>query len=195
MLKPSRRIFMAVFLKRRIALQPFCLKDIGPTIPILPFSRMKPFCSCSLSALLFLVICWPAWPTTEGSSQYAKALAQAGRERKFILLDFTGSDWCSACIRSRKQVLDQKEFLTFATTNLVLVDVDFPEHKTQEATLKRQNSELEKQFKVDGYPTFILLDATGRELGRQTGVLTKPSSFIATLRQWQKIVMNSVKAP
>ena len=65
----------------------------------------------------------------------------------------------------------------------------------QEATLKRQNSELEKQFKVDGYPTFILLDATGRELGRQTGVLTKPAAFIATLRQWQKIVMNSVQAP
>ncbi|MSU33497.1 MAG: thiol-disulfide isomerase [Pedosphaera sp.] len=156
---------------------------------------MKHFRPCSLSAFLFLLICVPAWPTTEGSSQYAKALAQAGRERKFILLDFTGSDWCSACIRSRKQVLDQKEFLTFAATNLVLVEVDFPENKTQEPTLKRQNAELEKQFKVDGYPTFILVDATGRELGRQTGLLTKPSAFIATLRQWQKIVVDSLKAP
>jgi protein disulfide-isomerase len=33
-----------------------------------------------------------------------KAQAQAAKEKKMVLLDFTGSDWCGWCIKLHKEV-------------------------------------------------------------------------------------------
>ena len=94
-----------------------------------------------------------------------QAKAQAKAEGKMVLLDFTGSDFCSSCIRLHKEVFPAKEFAAFAKQRLVLVEVDFPLKKKQPAALKAANEALSKEFKVDGYPTLILLGADGKKLG------------------------------
>ena len=94
-----------------------------------------------------------------------QAKAQAKAEGKMVLLDFTGSDFCSSCIRLHKEVFPAKEFAAFAKQRLVLVEVDFPLKKKQSAALKAANEALSKEFKVDGYPTLILLAADGKKLG------------------------------
>ncbi len=94
-----------------------------------------------------------------------QAKAQAKAEGKLVLLDFTGSDFCSSCIRLHKEVFPAKEFAAFAKQRLVLVEVDFPLKKKQPAALKAANEALSKEFKVDGYPTLILLAADGKKLG------------------------------
>lgn len=93
-----------------------------------------------------------------------KAKQQAKAEGKLVLLDFTGSDFCSSCIRLHKEVFPAKEFAAFAKQRLILVEVDFP-LKKQPAALKAANEALSKEFKVDGYPTLILLGSDGKKLG------------------------------
>lgn len=94
-----------------------------------------------------------------------QAKAQAKAEGKLVLLDFTGSDFCSSCIRLHKDVFSVKEFAAFAQSRLVLMEVDFPLKKKQPAALKAANEALSKDFKVDGYPTLILLGSDGKKLG------------------------------
>ena len=94
-----------------------------------------------------------------------KAKTQAKAEGKLVLLDFTGSDFCSSCIRLHKDVFAAKEFAAFAKQRLVLMEVDFPLKKKQTAELKAANEALAKEFKVDGYPTLILLGSDGKKLG------------------------------
>lgn len=94
-----------------------------------------------------------------------KAKQQAKAEGKLVLLDFTGSDFCSSCIRLHKEVFPAKEFAAFAKQRLILVEVDFPLKKKQSAALKAANEALSKEFKVDGYPTLILLGSDGKKLG------------------------------
>ncbi|MEN9574305.1 MAG: Thiol-disulfide isomerase or thioredoxin [Verrucomicrobiota bacterium] len=94
-----------------------------------------------------------------------QAKAQAKAEGKLVLLDFTGSDFCSSCIRLHKDVFSAKEFAAFAKERLVLMEVDFPLKKKQPAALKAANEALSKEFKVDGYPTLILLASDGKKLG------------------------------
>ena len=94
-----------------------------------------------------------------------KAKQQAKAEGKLVLLDFTGSDFCSSCIRLHKEVFPAKEFAAFAKQRLILVEVDFPLKKKQPAALKAANEALSKEFKVDGYPTLILLGSDGKKLG------------------------------
>jgi protein disulfide-isomerase len=110
------------------------------------------------------------------------ALNQARSENKMVLLDFTGSDWCGWCIKFDHDVLSTDKFAGYAKSKLVLVKLDFPSHKKQDAALKQANQELNKRFGVDGFPTFVLLNSAGRELGRQTGYLMGgPDAFIAEL--------------
>ena len=98
-----------------------------------------------------------------------QALAQAQKENKIVLLDFTGSDWCGWCIKFKKEALDTKEFGDYAAKNVVLVELDFPQKKAISADLKKANKALAAQYKVDGFPTFVVLSKDGKELGRQGG--------------------------
>ena len=81
------------------------------------------------------------------------ALAKAKTDKKLVLLDFTGSDWCPPCKMLHEKVLTQKEFLDHASENLVLVMLDFPRSKPQEAELKEANQELAKKFNIFSEPS------------------------------------------
>ena len=121
-------------------------------------------------------------------TDFAAAQAAAKKDNKAILLDFTGSDWCGWCIKMKKESLDQKEFTEFARKNVVLVEVDFPNDKAKvSAETRKQNEALQKEYKVSGFPTFVLIDAEGKELGRQVGYLKGgPSAFVAKINEWTK---------
>jgi len=110
------------------------------------------------------------------------ALNQARSENKMVLLDFTGSDWCVWCKKFDKDVLSTDKFASYANSKLVLVTLDFPSRKEQDAALKKANQEIRKHFGVNGFPTFVLLNSGGKELGRQVGYLKGgPDAFIAKL--------------
>lgn len=98
-----------------------------------------------------------------------KAQAQAKAEHKTVLLDFTGSDWCGWCIKFKKEALDTAEFQAYAAKNLVLVELDFPRKKEISANLKAANAALQAKYGVKGFPTFVVLDQDGKEIGRQGG--------------------------
>jgi protein disulfide-isomerase len=115
-----------------------------------------------------------------------KALEQAKTENKIALLDFTGSDWCGWCIRFDKEVFATSQFKEYADKNLVLVELDFPNNKPQSAELKKANAELKEKYKIEGYPTLVVLDKDGKELGRQVGYSEGgPKAFIAKLEEFR----------
>lgn len=82
-----------------------------------------------------------------------KAAELSLKEKKPLLLFFTGSDWCGWCIKLQKDVLKTPEFATWATKNVILVELDFPRTKAQDEILKAQNAQLAQMFSVRGYPT------------------------------------------
>ncbi|MEZ0229005.1 MAG: thioredoxin family protein [Planctomycetota bacterium] len=122
-------------------------------------------------------------PATRYTS-YEEALSTARAEKKKILADFTGSDWCGWCIKLHDEVFATKEFKEWAAKKVVLLELDFPRKKEQTAELKKQNQELQKKFAIEGYPTIVFLDADGKELGRSgyleggPGVWTKRADEI-----------------
>jgi len=116
-----------------------------------------------------------------------KAQAQAKTENKIVLIDFTGSDWCGWCIKFKKDVLDTPEFKEYAAKNIVLVELDYPSKKEQGADLKKANAALKKQYDVKGFPTLVVLDKDGKEIGRQVGYSEGgPKAFIAKLEGYKK---------
>jgi thioredoxin-related protein len=117
-------------------------------------------------------------------NDYAGALKQAQSENKLVLLDFTGSDWCPWCIKFEHDVLSTPQFGDYAHKELELVKVDFPHHTPLPQGQQQANDALAQRFGVDGYPTYILLNSAGLEMGRQVGYLEGgPAAFIAALNK------------
>ena len=125
----------------------------------------------ALSALVLAVSATAA----EWGTDFEAALAQAGGQSKAVLADFTGSDWCYYCIRLRKDVLEYPEFSNWAEKNFVLLEVDVPKNPNFDPELLARNRELCARYKVDGYPTVLVLDARGRALGGLFGYESNPA--------------------
>jgi thioredoxin-related protein len=106
---------------------------------------------------------------TAWTESYDGALAQAKSEKKLVLADFTGSDWCHYCVQLRREVLNKPEFMTWAASHVVLLEVDYPRRKSQADEVKAQNERLKNQFNIDGYPTVVVMNADGKEVGRIVG--------------------------
>ena len=67
-------------------------------------------------------------------------------------------------------VFNSNAFKKYAKENLILVELDFPRNK--EKITKEQaayNRAQAKKFGIEGYPTVIILDASGKELKKNVG--------------------------
>lgn len=121
------------------------------------------------------------------SEDYAASVSKAKAEKKYILLNFTGSDWCPPCKELEKQVYSQGKFDEYAKQNLVLVKLDFPNQRQLPKATVEQNEKLQEKFEVKGYPTAILLSPEGKRLGGFTGYLEGgPDAFIAKIEGFKK---------
>jgi protein disulfide-isomerase len=121
-----------------------------------------------------------AWP-----NDFKAALAQAHAEHKPVLLHFTGSDWCPACQELDRAVLNTPAFRNYAAKNLVFVEVDMPHEKPQPGALVKQNNDLCSEFEIQGFPTVIILNSTGKNLGELVGYSGEnPSAYIAKLEKF-----------
>lgn len=104
----------------------------------------------------------------EWGTDFAKASETAKTSGKYMLLDFSGSDWCGWCMKLDKEVFKKAAFTEYAKQNLVCVLVDFPQEKPQSKRVKEQNQALSQKYGIKGYPTIIILSPTG-ELVAETG--------------------------
>lgn len=130
---------------------------------------MKKYIGFLLSVITAITTLTALHADIQWSTDYPKALQQAAGEKKRVLLDFTGSDWCSHCKALDEKVFSQSSFQEFAAKNLILVQIDFPEGKEQSDALKKQNEQLQVQYQITGFPTLVLLDSTGKEIKRSHG--------------------------
>jgi thioredoxin-related protein len=136
--------------------------------------------------------CWMAVNLMAADGKWLTSLpvaqAQARKEHRLILMDFTGSDWCPACIKLEADVLSKPEFQSYANKNLVLVLVDFPLGKPQSKELQAANEALQEKYKVEGYPTIVVTKPNGAVVWRQEthSPGEGPSPLISKLEEIRK---------
>lgn len=106
------------------------------------------------------------WRNGAEDTTLSAAFSQAKRENKKTMILFTGSDWCSWCMKLDKEVLSQSEFDAYARSNLVLVKVDFPNHGTQSDAVKKANHALGNKMGVTGLPSMHFFNPDGKQIGR-----------------------------
>jgi len=140
----------------------------------------------TLTVMCLAVLSAAAGEKLEWMTDLPKAQAQAQAENKLIMMDFTGTDWCPWCIKLDKEVFSTPKFSEFAARNLVLVEVDFPRHKPQSTELKRANQALQEKYKIEGYPTVVVLNSDGKKVGELGYEEGGPKPFIEKLVKLKK---------
>lgn len=88
------------------------------------------------------------------------AIRAAAAVHKPLIVEFS-TTWCGPCL-----VFDQ-EVLTGARVQRALRDVMFVDYDAEAAPGRRDAA----RFRVDSYPTFIVLDRCGAEMTRRRGLL------------------------
>jgi len=119
-------------------------------------------------------------------TNYDEAKTKAKSDNKFLLLDFTGSDWCGWCKRLKAEVFSKPQFRDYAAKNLVLVELDFPKAKPQTEEVKKQNMQLASQYRIEGFPTIVVLNADGQKIGELGYMEGGAEAFIAAIEKLRK---------
>lgn len=115
---------------------------------------------------------------------YDLALERAKAEGKYIIADFSGSDWCFWCQRLDKEVFAEEDFISVATNKYVLLMVDSPRNKAVlSEKAKAQNPQLRRRYKISQFPTVLILDGEGKIMG-ETGFLGGgPKNYLQHLEE------------
>jgi thioredoxin-related protein len=137
-----------------------------------------------LSAILFTSF---LFTTATWKTNFQDAKTEASKSNKYILVNFSGSDWCLPCIQLKKKIFESESFNSYATENLVLLNADFPrqsKHKLA-SDQKKQNEDLAGKYDPEGkFPYTLLINADGKIIKQWDGLPdVSPDEFIDQVKQ------------
>lgn len=119
-------------------------------------------------------------------TNFDEAKQKATAENKYILLNFSGSDWCGPCIKMKKEVFESEDFLSMADTQLVMVRADFPRSKKNQLSKEqsKHNEALAEKYNPNGkFPYTLLLTNTGEVVCEWDGyVFESQNKVIAEIK-------------
>ncbi len=90
---------------------------------------------------------------------FKELLAKAGDENKYLFVDVYAT-WCGPCKYMSGRVFTQEKVGDYFNKTFVNAKFDAE---------RGEGIEIARKYKVQGYPTFLILNAEGKELGRIVG--------------------------
>ena len=129
-----------------------------------------------------LILACTGYASASGwTTNLESALASAKKNKKFVLAQFTGSDWCPPCIMMHKEVFSKSSFTRPVSNKFILVKLDMPKSNK---SLTEKTRKIMRDHKVTGVPTILLFGDDGREFSR-FGAAQYPTvdGFIDKLRE------------
>jgi thioredoxin-related protein len=127
----------------------------------LPFLALFLFFSFSIQAA--------SWETDLDS-----AFIKSKEHQKYILLNFSGSDWCIPCRKLKTELFSNPKFIEYGNENLVLVNLDFPLKKNNNLDKEYQNKldAWAEKYNPNGiFPLTLLIDPEGKIIYKWTGYI------------------------
>ena len=101
--------------------------------------------------------------------EYDAALALSEAYQKPVALIFTGSNWDPDSQEIEKRLGDE-EFQNVLGNEVVFVKIDYAKDGTLAADAVAEHFALKQAYRIESFPTIVLLDPTKKEISR-TGLL------------------------
>jgi thioredoxin-related protein len=133
-----------------------------------------------VTILFFSILSW--------MGDLSQAQKEASVQKKLILLNFSGSDWCGPCIKLKHDVFESEAFGQYAQDKLVLVRADFPRLKKNQLPADQQarNDQMAERYNPNGkFPLTVLINSQGKILKEWDGYQPSVQKFIAEVAAYQ----------
>jgi len=91
--------------------------------------------------------------------KFDDALKQAAVDKRFLIVDISAS-WCPFCRKMAREAYTDREYINFSRSQVFMrlyADTD------------EEGTRLARKFGVRSYPTILVLNASGQEIGRLMG--------------------------
>ena len=100
-----------------------------------------------------------------------KSAMKASGPKDIILVDFW-AEWCVACHKMDQDLFPSNEFKKFTKDhNLIIVRLDYTDMDSDE------KEEIMHKYQIPGFPTLLLVDRDGVEIGRMLGFRGKEDTM------------------
>lgn len=113
---------------------------------------------------------------------FKEALAAAKAKDGYVMMNFTGTDWCTACIHLKEKVLSTETFCNAYGDKLVMTSVDFPRLPELRAKISKEEGErreaLLNSYQIKGLPSAVLFDANGFPFAILAGARPTPEDYM-----------------
>ena len=119
----------------------------------------------TLAILLLAASSLVAAPDVRWETSLTAAQKRAKAENKLIFLDVS-TGWCYWCKKLQKDTFPSDQAKA-ALAKVVPLSIETQDEKYQPT----KDNFIEQKYKVDGYPTMLILDASGKEVAREPGFL------------------------
>lgn len=96
-------------------------------------------------------------------TNYDQAINQSKINAKPVLILFTGTAWCPACVKLERDVLNQPEFIQAVASRFVFLKAEFPDY-SQGGTNASPFKALLDRYNVNSFPTLIAINSAGQPL-------------------------------
>ena len=136
---------------------------------------MKPLAALLLVAAP-LAVSLSAQSSTKWEHDYQSALKRAKAEHKVIFMDLW-TEWCGPCLYLQKNVFPSAE----GQAALAKVVPFSALVQKRDGTPVAEGTRLSETFKLNAFPTMVILDADGKELRRQVGAFRTGADFAVWL--------------
>lgn len=130
--------------------------------------------------------------TTDLKAAYKKAR----KTGKFVLISFTGSDWCTACNAQKQKAFNTTEFAEWANKRFIPVEINMPRNVKLvggEANFVK-NQLVCDQFAIKTFPTVFVVLGDGSIAGSYSGARLSPQQAISELEKHHKAALTITKA-
>lgn len=114
------------------------------------------------------------------------AKKESESSKKNILIILTGSEWCKACVKMEKNVINSNEFIEYANENLVILEVNLPRHWNYDSKVVKNFERFKNKYKTNSLPSIILVDKDGKEITKMTSGLNSLKKVMNRLKEWEK---------
>ena len=127
-------------------------------------SMLRGFCLCCLAAAVSIQPVLSC--DVSDDTNFPRSAALAKGTNRPLLLAFMGTDWSISSLKLDREVFDQADFADNSNYNFLLCKLHFYQTQERSPETIRQNAELATKYRVEEFPTVIVLSPDGREIGR-----------------------------
>ncbi len=99
-------------------------------------------------------------------TDFPRSVEIARKTNRPLLLAFLGTDWSLKSLKLDREVFDQAAFTDDSKYNYLLCKIHFYQTQERAPDILVQNQQLAERYKIEEFPTVVVLTPQGNELGR-----------------------------